>query len=259
MYNNLLLEIKNNSALIMVNRPDKLNALNSETIDEMKVLFNKLDKDDNIGCIIITGSGEKSFIAGADIAEINKLDVISAKSFSEKGQLVFQIIENLSKPVIAAVNGYALGGGCELALACHFRYASENAKFGQPEINLGILPGYGGTQRLARLINTGYANEMILTGNIIDANEALRIGLVNKVFPQNELLLRVEAIASQIASKSASAVSSILKAIKSTNEIPLKAGLEYEVSLFSLSLGTEDAKEGTSAFLEKRKPVFKNK
>ncbi len=259
MFKNLLFEIKNNIAIVRINRPDKMNALNSETIDEIKILFNNLDKDENIGCIIITGSGEKSFIAGADITEINQLDVISAKSFSEKGQIVFQIIENLSKPVIAAVNGYALGGGCELALACHFRYASENAKFGQPEINLGILPGYGGTQRLARLINTGYANEMILTGNIIDANEALRIGLVNKVFPQNELLTHVEAIASQIASKSAPSVNYILKAIKSTNEIPLKDGLDYEASLFSLSIGTEDAKEGTSAFLEKRKPVFKNK
>ena len=259
MYKNLLLEIKNNLAIVKVNRPDKLNALNSETIDEIRDIFNKLDNDKNIGCIIITGSGEKSFVAGADINEIAKLDVISAKLFSEKGQTVFQIIENLSKPVIAAVNGYALGGGCELALACHFRYASDNAKFGQPEINLGILPGYGGTQRLARLINTGYANEMILTGNTIDANEALRIGLVNKVYPQNELLTRVEAIASQIASKSAPSVNFILKAIKSTNEIPLQDGLDYEASLFSLNFGTEDAKEGTSAFLEKRKPVFKNK
>lgn len=174
-YENILVELKEKLATITINRPLKLNALNKKTIEELHVAFKKLDENKAIKAIIITGSGEKAFVAGADIAELNKLDVISAKEFSEKGNRVFRQIETIDKPVIAAVNGFALGGGCELALACHMRIASENAKFGQPEVNLGIIPGYGGTQRLARVINSARALEMILTGDMVSAEEALRI------------------------------------------------------------------------------------
>ncbi len=259
MYKNLLFEAKGNIAIVTINRPDKLNALNADTLNDIKDAFLNIKNDQNVFCAIITGSGEKAFVAGADISEINKLDVLGAKEFSEKGQEIFNLIENLNKPVIAAVNGYALGGGCELALACHIRLASENAKFAQPEINLGIIPGYGGTQRLARLINTGRAAEMILTGTTIDASEAYRIGLANKVYPQNELMKNAEAMASAIASKGQTAVRHSLKAVQSANEVSLHEGLKFEASLFALCCGTEDAKEGTNAFLEKRKPVFINK
>ena len=176
-YKNLLLDINEHIALLTLNRPDKLNALNHETLLELQQAFNRLKDDENIFVVIITGSGEKAFVAGADISEINKLNMLDGKVFAEFGQSVFSMIEKFDKPVIAAVNGFALGGGCELALSCHIRLASENAKFGQPEVNLGIIPGYGGTQRLTRLINSGRAAEMILTADMIDANEALRIGL----------------------------------------------------------------------------------
>jgi enoyl-CoA hydratase len=186
-FENLLLNIQNSIAVVTINRPDKLNALNKKTLSELETVFQKLKDDDSVKVVIITGGGEKAFVAGADITELNKLDMIGAKEFAENGQRVFNIIQNFDKPVIAAVNGFALGGGSELALACHFRIASENARFGQPEINLGIIPGYGGTQRLTRLINSGLAMEYILTGDMIDSAEALRIGLVNKVFPQKGL------------------------------------------------------------------------
>jgi len=259
MYKNLLVETKGNIVIVTINRPEKLNALNSETLDELKSVFANIKNDQNIFAAVLTGSGEKAFVAGADISQINKLNVLGAKEFSEKGHEIFNFIENLNKPVIAAVNGYALGGGCELSLACHIRLASDNAKFAQPEINLGIIPGYGGTQRLARLINTGRAMELILTGGTIDANEAYRIGLVNKIYPQNELMKNAETMAAAIASKGQTAVKYSLKAVQSANEISLQEGLKYEISLFALCCGTEDAKEGTTAFLEKRKPVFKNK
>jgi enoyl-CoA hydratase len=209
--------------------------------------------------VVITGSGEKAFVAGADIAELNKLDIISAKEFSDKGNRVFRAIETLDKPVIAAVNGFALGGGCELALACHIRLASENAKFGQPEVNLGIIPGYGGTQRLAGVINSARALEMILTGDMIGADEAFRIGLVNKVYPQTDLLNKTLEMAEKIAAKGQQAIRFALKAVKATDNISLTEGLNYEASLFALVCGTEDFKEGTTAFLEKRKPVFKHR
>lgn len=259
MYKNLLFEIKGNVAIVTINRPDKMNSLNTETLDELKSLFLSIKEDENIFVVIITGSGEKVFVAGADIAELNKLNVISAKEFSEKGHEVFNNIESLGKPVIAAINGYALGGGCELALACHIRLASENAMFGQPEVNLGIIPGYGGTQRLSRLINSGRAAEIILSGKNIDVNEAYRIGLVNKIFSQSELIEKTLNLASGIASKGQIAIRHSLKAIRGASEISLHEGLRYEISLFALTCGTDDCKEGTSAFLEKRKPVFKNK
>jgi len=258
-YKNLLLNVNQNIGLITINRPDKLNALNRETLTELKVVLEKLRSDENIFVVIITGSGEKAFIAGADISEINKLNMLEGKKFAEFGQSVFSLIEKFEKPVIAAVNGFALGGGCELALSCHIRYAGENAKFGQPEVNLGIIPGYGGTQRLTRLINSGRAAEMILTGDMIDANEALRIGLVNKVYPQSELQSSVFDIAVKITSKGQQAIRLALKAIKAVDEVTLQEGQNLEAALFALCCGTEDFKEGTKAFLEKRKPVFLNK
>lgn len=256
---NLLVEIKFRIALVTINRPDKLNALNFETLEELDATFRELNTNDEVGAVILTGSGEKAFVAGADIAELNKLDMIGGKEFSEKGQSVFNRIESMDKPVIAEVNGLALGGGCELALACHFRIASENAKFGQPEVNLGIIPGFGGTQRLPRLINSGRALEYILTGNMIDASEALRIGLVNHVFSQPELSSKTLAIAEKIAAKPARAVKLAVEAVKKAEQLPLREGLFYEAGLFAICCGTEDFQEGTSAFLEKRSPVFKNK
>lgn len=258
-YKNLLLEKNDNVAIVKINRPDKLNALNAETLDELKKIFMSLRNDESVYAVILTGSGEKAFVAGADISELNKLDMISAKAFSEKGQEIFYSIENMNKPVIAAVNGFALGGGCELALSCHIRLASENAKFGQPEVNLGIIPGYGGTQRLTRLINSGRAAEYIFTGDMIDATEALRIGLVNHVYPQAELLNKAFEMASKISSKGQHAVRLAIKAINAVDQVSDTEGQKYEASLFAICCGTEDFKEGTSAFLEKRKPIFKNK
>jgi enoyl-CoA hydratase len=258
-YENILFEIKNHTGIVTINRPDKLNALNGQTISELDDLFNKMKGNPEIFVVVITGSGEKAFVAGADISELNKLDVISAKEFSENGNRVFRKIETLEKPVIAAVNGFALGGGCELALACHIRIASENAKFGQPEVNLGIIPGYGGTQRLARIINSARALEMILTGDMVPADEALRIGLVNKVYPQTELLQKTIEMADKISSKGQHAIRFALKAVKATDNMSLTEGLYYEASLFALVCGTDDFKEGTAAFLEKRKPAFKNR
>jgi enoyl-CoA hydratase len=258
-YQNILFEIKNHTAVVTVNRPDKLNALNGQTINELEAVFKLIKTNPEVYVVVITGSGEKAFVAGADIAELNKLDIISAKEFSDKGNRVFRAIETLDKPVIAAVNGFALGGGCELALACHIRLASENAKFGQPEVNLGIIPGYGGTQRLAGVINSARALEMILTGDMIGADEAFRIGLVNKVYPQTDLLNKTLEMAEKIAAKGQQAIRFALKAVKATDNISLTEGLNYEASLFALVCGTEDFKEGTTAFLEKRKPVFKHR
>ncbi|MCZ6701710.1 MAG: enoyl-CoA hydratase-related protein [Ignavibacteria bacterium] len=257
-YKTLLLDIKENVALITLNRPDKLNALNAQTVNDLDTVFDELKDNEEVYVIILTGSGEKAFVAGADISELNKLDMITAKEFSERGQAVFNKIENFDKPVIAAVNGFALGGGCELALACHIRLASESAKFGQPEVNLGIIPGYGGTQRLARLINAGRAIEYILTADMIDANDAYRMGLVNKIYPANELIESAMKMAKKIAGKGQQAIRLAIKAIKAVNEVSLKEGQNFEATLFAICCGTDDFKEGTSAFLEKRKPVFKN-
>lgn len=258
-YKNLLVDINEHIAVVTLNRPDKLNALNHETLTELKSVFDKLKLDENIFVLIITGSGEKAFVAGADISEINKLDMLEGKKFAEFGQSIFSMIEKFEKPVIAAVNGFALGGGCELALACHIRLASENAKFGQPEVNLGIIPGYGGTQRLTRLINSGRATEMILTADMIDASEAFRIGLVNKVYPQSELQSKAFEMATKIANKGQQAIRLGLKAIKVVDEVSLQEGQNMEATLFALCCGTEDFKEGTQAFLDKRKPTFTNK
>jgi enoyl-CoA hydratase len=258
-YKNLLLDINEHIALLTLNRPDKLNALNHETLTELQQAFEKIKADENIYVVIVTGSGEKAFVAGADISEISKLNMLDGKKFAEFGQSVFSMIEKFDKPVIAAVNGFALGGGCELALSCHVRLASENAKFGQPEVNLGIIPGYGGTQRLTRLVNSGRAAEMILTADMIDSSEALRIGLVNKIYPQSELQSKAFEMASKIASKGQQAIRLALKAVKVVDEVSSREGQNIEATLFALCCGTEDFKEGTQAFLEKRKASFTNK
>ena len=258
-YQSLKLEFFNRTAIVFIDRPDKLNALNSSVMLELKSCFTELKNNEDVYVVIITGSGDKAFVAGADISELNKLNMLSAKEYVEKGQAVFNLIENMNKPVVAAVNGFALGGGCELALSCHIRLASENAKFGQPEINLGLIPGYGGTQRLTRLINSGRALELILTGDIIDAGEALRLGLVNKVYPLADLLNKAKELADKIASKGQYAVKQAVKAINICDEVSGSEGLNFEASLFSLCCGTDDFKEGTLAFLEKRKSAFKNK
>jgi len=258
-YTTIQYEIKDSLGYVTINRPDKLNALNAQAKSELKHVFESVKNDTAVLAVILTGAGEKSFVAGTDIGELKELSTETGKVFAENGQSVFNLIENLGKPVIAGVNGYALGGGCELALACHIRIASENAKFGQPEVNLGIIPGYGGTQRLARLVGKSRAMEMILTGDSIDAQEALRIGLVNKVVPQSELMKTVEAIAQKIISKGQIAVRLALKAVNMTDEANLTDGQALEASLFGVCCGSGDFKEGTKAFLEKRKPNFKNK
>lgn len=257
-FDNVVFEVNENVAIVKINRPDKMNALNIQTMNELRQVFSLL-KHNDVSAVIITGMGDKAFVAGADITEINKLDQETGFLFAERGQEIFTYIEDFEKPVIAAVNGYAFGGGCELALACHIRIASENAKFAQPEVNLGIIPGYGGTQRLARLINPGRAMEYILTGDAIDAQEAFRIGLVNRVVPQNELIVKSMEIAVKIASKGQVAVKAAIKAVNSTNQLSQKEGLEKEAELFGQCCASDDFKEGTSAFMEKRKPAFTGK
>ncbi len=255
-FENLLFEEKNNIAKVIINRPDKLNALNNKTLKELNELFSFIQNSDSISVVIITGAGEKAFVAGADIKELAILNSQSGREFSQFGQSVFNKIENCNRPVIAAVNGFALGGGCELALACHIRLASENAKFGQPEVNLGIIPGYGGTQRLTRLIGKGLATEYILTGDMISANNALQIGLVNKVFAPEKLISETEKLAEKIISKGKKAVAASLKSINSVNNLLLEEGLNQEASEFGKCCGSTEFKEGTTAFLEKRKPNF---
>jgi enoyl-CoA hydratase len=258
-YETLLIEKRDRIAFVTINRPDKLNALNARTKADLKDVFGGLRGDAEIDVVILTGSGPKAFVAGTDIKELTSLDEKSGTEFSSGGQAVFDLIENLGKPVIAAVNGYALGGGAELAMACHIRIASENAKFGQPEVVLGIIPGYGGTQRLGRLVGKGKAMEMILTGDQVDAQEALRIGLVNSVVPLADLLKTAEAMAQKIISKGQIAVRLALKAVNNLDESSLSSGQALEAELFGRCCSSQDFKEGTSAFLEKRKAEFKNK
>jgi enoyl-CoA hydratase len=255
-FETLLFITTNRIATVSINRPDKLNALNATAKQELRSLFTELKANPAIDVVILTGVGEKAFVAGTDIKELTVLNNETGKEFSARGQEVFDLIENLGKPVIAAVNGYALGGGCELALACHIRVAAENAKFGQPEVNLGIIPGYGGTQRLARLIGRGRAMELILTGDQISAQDAHAMGLVNKVVPQSDLMVLAMAMAEKICSKGQYAVRMALKAVNMTAETSLSDGQKLEASLFGLCCDTPDFREGTTAFLEKRKPAF---
>jgi enoyl-CoA hydratase len=253
MYSTLLTSLENNILTITINRPDKLNAINQQVMADLKEVFEEVYKNDEIRSVIITGAGQKGFVAGADIGELVGLSVDEGKNVAAKGQDIFQRIENCPKPVVAAVNGFALGGGCELAMACHFRIASENAKFGQPEVNLGLMPGYGGTQRLVQLIGKGRAIEMLISANIIDANTALQYGLVNYVVSQDELLEKAKNILSVINTKAPLAVA---KCIEAANAVFPKDGFEIELNGFGNCFSTDDMKEGTGAFLEKRKANF---
>ena len=255
-FQNLILEIRDRVANLTVNRPEKLNALNSATIQELEQAFESCARDPQVGAVILTGSGTKAFIAGADIEELSRQSPVAGRDYAREGQRLFTRIETLGKPVIAAVNGYALGGGCEIALACTLRFASATAKFGQPEVNLGLIPGYGGTQRLPRLIGKGRAQELILTGEMIDAQEAHRIGLVNGVCTAEELLPKTRAVAATILSRGPLAVRFAMEAISQGLDMPLEQALDFEATLFSVLCSSEDMKEGTQAFLEKRKAKF---
>jgi len=252
----LLLETDGRVATVTINRPDKLNALNAETKAELGALMARLESDPSVGCVILTGAGEKAFVAGTDIAELTALDRETGEAFARGGQEIFDAIEGMRTPVIAAVNGYALGGGNELAMACHLRLASDSAKFGQPEVRLGLIPGYGGTQRLTRIVGRGRATELIATGGQIDAAEALRIGLVNRVLPAGELLPRARELARLIADQPARAVALGLAAIAAAGSSAPEEGMLREAQLFGECCTTEDFREGTDAFLAKRKPRF---
>lgn len=255
-FENILVEKKEAIAQITINRPSKLNALNKATIEELHQAFKALEQDKSTRAIIITGSGEKAFVAGADISEFADFNEQQGAALAAKGQeLLFDFVANLTKPVIAAVNGFALGGGLELAMAAHIRIASDNAKMGLPEVTLGVIPGYGGTQRLPQLVGKGRANEMIMTAQMIDAQTALSYGLVNHVTAQSELLQKAEEIAQKIAKNSPSAISKAIEAVNANFEDGVN-GFETEIKNFGICFGTPDFKEGTTAFLEKRKAEF---
>src|SRR3954470_5741784 len=258
-FSNILFEKKNSIAYVTVNRPKVLNALNMATMEELRAAFHEIKNDRDIRVAILTGSGDKAFIAGADISELAKHDAVSGKEYTHRGQSVLNLIENLGKPVIACINGFALGGGCEIAMACTMRLASENAKLGQPEVKLGIIPGYGGSQRLPRLVGKGLAMQMVLAGEMITAQEAHRIGLVNEITAPAELIPRAEAIAAKIIANASLAVQHTMEAVNHGLEMTLPEGLFLEATLFAVACATEDKKEGTSAFLEKRAAAFKGK
>ena len=255
-FDNLLLERDGAVATVTVNRPKVLNALNAQTLDELRRAMLELGRDAAIRVVILTGAGDKSFVAGADINELALQTPVSGREHARAGQHVFDIIENLGKPVIAAINGYALGGGCELAMACTLRVAADHAKLGQPEINLGLLPGYAGTQRLPRLVGKGRALEMLLTGAPVGAIEAERIGLVNRVVPGTELASTVKALAATLAAQAPVAMRYIIDAVNTGLEMPFAEAAVHEATLFGLVAATDDMREGTRAFLEKRKPTF---
>jgi len=258
-YDNLLIERDGAVATLTVNRPKVLNALNAPTMDELRRALRELRGDDEVRAVIITGAGDKSFIAGADINELAVLTPVDGREHGLRGQHVLQVLENLGKPVIAAINGFALGGGCELAMACTLRIAADTAKLGQPEINLGLIPGYAGTQRLARLVGRGRALEILLTGDLIGADEAYRIGLVNRVVPAAELMTEARALAAKLASKAPIALRYIIDAVNRGLDMPFAEGARFEATLFGLVSTTEDMREGTKAFLEKRKAEFKGR
>ncbi len=253
-YSTLLTALEDGILTITINRPDKLNALNKNVLEELDEAMESVYNDDKIKAVIITGSGEKAFVAGADIAEFTSVKDDEGTSLAKKGQGIFFKIENCPKPVIAAVNGFALGGGCELAMACHFRLASTNAKFGQPEVNLGLIPGYGGTQRLTILVGKGKSMEMMMTGAMISADEAKIYGLVNYVESPENLLAKTKELVNTILTKSPIAISNVIEAV---NFYFNKKGFDEEAKLFGDVFKSDDKKEGTSAFLEKRKPDFK--
>lgn len=256
MINDVLFEQRDSVAVITVNRPDKLNALNSEVLDQLADIMAFVARNSSLRCLVITGAGSKAFVAGADIAELSACDSHSGRFFALKGQAVFNSIEQIGIPVIAAINGFALGGGCELAMACHIRLAADNARFGQPEVNLGIIPGFGGTQRLPRLVGKAKAFELILSGDNITASQALSIGLVNHVVPAAELMATALELAEKLASKAPLALRGCIEAVQLADATSLHDGLTAEASIFSRTCGTSDFAEGTQAFLEKRLPQF---
>jgi enoyl-CoA hydratase len=258
-YQYLRIERKDEIAILVVQRPEKLNALNAATVAELDRAFHAFAEDPEVRGVIVTGAGEKAFVAGADIAELARMGPLSGVSTSREGQDAFRFLETMRKPVIAAVNGFALGGGLELALACHIRIASENARFALPEVKLGIIPGYGGTVRLPRLVGRGRALEMMLTGEMMGAEEALRIGLVNRVVPQVELMGAAEALMKKITANGPVAVSLALESVDRALDTSVDEGLLYESNLFGLLAATEDMREGMQAFLEKRPAEFQGR
>jgi enoyl-CoA hydratase len=258
MYQNLILEQKGQLLIITINRPSQLNALNKETIQELHEALKQANENNGVGVVILTGSGEKSFVAGADIKEFASFNIAEGGALAANGQaLLFDFIENMSKPVIAAVNGFALGGGLELAMASHIRIASSNARMGLPEVSLGVIPGYGGTQRLAQLVGKGKANEMVFTAGMIKADEALQWGLVNLVVELEELLPKAEEIAQKILANSGSAIAAAIKSINANFKDSVD-GFKVEIEEFGKCFGTKDFVEGTTAFMEKRKPNFRS-
>jgi len=258
-YENIQIEVTAPLAVVTVNRPSVLNALNNQTVDELTSAFTALDADASVRVVILTGAGEKAFVAGADINELKVCDVRASIDKSIKGQNLLNIIEDSRLIVIAAINGFALGGGCEISMACDIRLASETARIGQPEVSLGIIPGYGGTQRLPRLVGRGKAKQLIMTGDMVDAAEARRIGLVDEVFPASELMAEAKKMAAKIASKGPVAVTTAKRCINLGLDVDMKSGLEFEYTQFGVIFSTADKTEGCSAFLEKRKPDFKGR
>ena len=257
MFENLLLAREGAVAIVTINRPQVLNALNSRTLDELRRAALELTDDRSVRAVIITGAGEKAFAAGADIRELAEQTPVAGREHALGGQQVFDVIENLGKPVIAAINGFALGGGCELAMACTLRIAADTARLGQPEINLGLLPGFAGTQRLSRLVGKGVALDLLLTGRQVRADEALRVGLVNRVVPAAELMAEARRLADDLAARAPIAVRYIIEAVNRGLEMPLDKAQLLEATLFGLAFSTADMREGTRAFLEKRTPGFK--
>ena len=258
-FENILLERDEATAIVTINRPKVLNALNTPTLDDLRRAILEIKQDEGVRVVIVTGAGEKSFVAGADINELAVQTPTSGREHALAGQHVFDLIENLGKPVIAAINGFALGGGCELAMACTLRLAADSARLGQPEIALGLIPGYAGTQRLTRLVGRGKAMEMILTGVPIAADEAQRIGLVNRVVPAAQLMAEARTLAGQLAKSAPIAMRYIINAVNKGAEMPFAEACQYEATLFGLVASTDDMREGTSAFLAKRKPEFKGR
>jgi len=255
-YENLRLSTQDGIVIVTVDRPAKLNALNAHTLGELETAFREIEADAGIRGVILTGAGEKAFVAGADIGELAELTAVEAHAFAARGQRVLDSIESLGKPVVAAVNGFALGGGCELALACHVRLAAEGARLGTPEVKLGIMCGYGGTQRLSRLVGKGRALELLLTGEMIDAQEALRLGLVNRVVPPAKLMDEAEALLLKMVKNAPISLRLTLQAVRTGLELPLDEAQRLEAALFALTCSTEDKREGTRAFLEKRPAEF---
>ena len=258
-FETLLVEREGAIAVVTINRPKVLNALNTDTINELERVMLEIQRDDTVKAVVLTGAGDKSFVAGADINELAVLSPAEGQRHGRRGQSVFDTIEHLGKPVIAAINGFALGGGCELAMACTIRIAADHAKFGQPEINLGIIPGYAGSQRLPRLVGKGRALEILLTGDMVTAARAYEIGLVNKVVPAAELLAEAKRLAASLAGKAPLATRYILEAVHHGMEMPLADGQFLEGSLFGLVASTDDMKEGTKAFLEKRQASWRGR